>query len=752
MRDLLLVRGAPGSGKSTYIREHHLEPYTISSDAVRSLFSCPEDDPKTGEPHICQRLENRVWTFIEEMVELRMQTGQFIVIDAQNIKAQKWIKLAEKYRYRVYVKQMEATLDECLERNAKRPPLQRVPEHVIMASFWRIGESQLSNKFKPLTEDIANGDLPPADVNSYERIWLVGDIHGCYTPLKELFDKTDGFPETDLVVFVGDFCDRGIQNKETLELLCTQRSKKNVVFLEGNHEKWLTMWAEERDDEIKSNEFLNNTLPQIESVDRKLVRELSARFGQFFYFTYNGKRYLVTHAGIGYMPDHLLYVPAYTFIRGGDYENDVDRWWTEKNYGPDLIQVHGHRNFYCYEMDDPLLDGVSVNLNSAVEFGEPLRVMCITRDGHQYLKFENPVHRTGLIKFRKAEILEGKALATPEEATEILVDNLRKAKGINEKVLKNNISSFNFTRDVFNSDAWDDICMIARGLFIDTYAWKIVARGYIKFFNAFERSHNTKKWLFENIKYPCTAFRKYNGFLGLVSWNPQQQKLFIASKSTNDGDHSQLAESILRLYAPMEAIEAYLKENDCTMLFEICTKRDPHIISEPEGPVLLDIVDNTINFHCKPYEEVRAFGEKHGIKYKQLDAVINNWHELEPMLDTMWVMDPGHPVEGWVIQAADGYNFKLKCRYYSQWKRLRTIKEFIERGVEKINEASFADGSWMKALYLFMEGLHRHGQLEGKSIIDVRDMWLADDGIDYPYKPETKEETNGSEEERSNQS
>ena len=743
MRDLILVRGAPGSGKSTWVAQNNLQPYCISSDAVRLMFSSPEIDPATGEEHISQRHENLVWQFIEQIADIRMQTGQFMVIDAQNIKIKRWLDLADKYRYKVWRKDIEATLDECLERNAKRPIFQRVPEHVILASTWKLDNSQLTNRVKPVTDEVVHGDVSPKDFNSYERIFIIGDIHSCYTPLKAFFDSVQGPKDSDCYIFVGDTMDRGLEHRETLEFMCSLRANMNIIFIAGNHihEK---LWAEDRIDEIKSREFLNNTMPALDGVDKKAVREWCSRWAQLAYFSYNGKRYFVTHAGIGFMPEHIRFVPTHMYQRGGQYEQDVDKEWCEKNYGPDLIQVHGHRNFYCYEMDDPLLAGVSVNLNSAVEFGEPLRVMCITREGHQYLKFENPVHRTGLIKFRKAEILEGKALATPEEATEILVDNLRKAKGINEKVLKNNISSFNFTRDVFNSDAWDDICMIARGLFIDTYAWKIIARGYIKFFNAFERSHNTKKWLFENLKYPCTAFRKYNGFLGLVSWHPQQQKLFIASKSTNDGDHSQLAESILRLYAPMEAIEAYLKENDCTMLFEICTKRDPHIISEPEGPVLLDIVDNTINFHCKPYEEVRAFGEKHGIKYKQLDAVINNWQELEPMLDNMWVMDPGHPVEGWVIQAADGYNFKLKCRYYSAWKRLRTIKEFIERGVEKVNEASFADGSWMKALYLFMDGLHRHGQLEDKSIIDVRDMWLADDGIDYPYKPETKEETNGS--------
>ena len=742
MRDLILVRGAPGSGKSTWVRENHLEPYTISSDAVRLMFSCPEADPQTGAPHICLRYDASVWDFIESTVELRMKMGQFIVLDAQNVHPQRWAKLAERYRYRTYVKEIEATLEECLERNSKRPILQQVPEHAIMASFWKIGNSQLSNKFRPVTDDLVAGKLEPTNALNYERVWICGDVHGCYEPLKAFYDKTGGFPETDLIIFVGDYVDRGIQNKETLELLCSQRNKMNVIFLEGNH-RWEVLWAQDRMDEIKSPEFLNNTLPQIESLDKKMIREWYSRWSQLFYFRYNCNLYFVTHAGMGYMPDRPLFVPSQTYIRGGAYEDDVDRWWCEKNYSKHLIQVHGHRNYYCYDMQDPLLAGSSINLNSAVEFGEPLRVMCIHHNGPtEYLQFENHTHRAGLIKFRKAEILEGKSQGTPEELTQILVDNLRQAKGIQEKLLTHNVSSFNFSRDVFHRDEWDDIKLIARGLFIDTLAWRILARGYVKFFNFAEREKNTKQWLRENLVFPCKAYRKYNGFLGLVSWDKTNNRLFIASKSTNEGDHSRLAEQVLKKYAPMDVITQYLKENNCTMLFEICSIHDPHIIAEEEGPVLLDIIDNTINFHKKTYDAVKAFAEKNGLRYKQLDAVINTFDELDPMLDTMWVMDPGHAVEGWCIEDAVGYMFKLKTFYYKKWKRLRTIKELIEGGSTNIREDAFAEGSLLKEIVTTMFSLNRMGGLNTGSIIDFREMWLSLGGEDFSYKPEPKDTTN----------
>ena len=39
MRKLFLLRGAPGSGKSSFIARHHLLPYAISGDAIRLLLA-----------------------------------------------------------------------------------------------------------------------------------------------------------------------------------------------------------------------------------------------------------------------------------------------------------------------------------------------------------------------------------------------------------------------------------------------------------------------------------------------------------------------------------------------------------------------------------------------------------------------------------------------------------------------------------------------------------------------------------------
>jgi serine/threonine protein phosphatase 1 len=72
--------------------------------------------------------------------------------------------------------------------------------------------------------------------DDYTRIIAVGDLHGHYEPLARLLPKLE-FGERDLLVFIGDYVDRGMESKVLVQNLIELRiHHNNVVFLKGNHE------------------------------------------------------------------------------------------------------------------------------------------------------------------------------------------------------------------------------------------------------------------------------------------------------------------------------------------------------------------------------------------------------------------------------------------------------------------------------------------------------------------------------------
>jgi len=76
----------------------------------------------------------------------------------------------------------------------------------------------------------------PEDEYRYRRIIAIGDLHGYYDPLKKLLELIDPGQE-DLLVFIGDYIDRGPQSYEVVQaLIDLQSSYENIVFLKGNHE------------------------------------------------------------------------------------------------------------------------------------------------------------------------------------------------------------------------------------------------------------------------------------------------------------------------------------------------------------------------------------------------------------------------------------------------------------------------------------------------------------------------------------
>ena len=73
-----------------------------------------------------------------------------------------------------------------------------------------------------------------------ERIFAVGDIHGCLDKLVSVMGVIDIDFANDTLVFIGDYIDRGPSSKEVVDYLIDLGKRgPSVIFLKGNHELML---------------------------------------------------------------------------------------------------------------------------------------------------------------------------------------------------------------------------------------------------------------------------------------------------------------------------------------------------------------------------------------------------------------------------------------------------------------------------------------------------------------------------------
>lgn len=83
---------------------------------------------------------------------------------------------------------------------------------------------------------------PPPDPD--RTVICIGDIHGFFSKLRRLWANLEAAVggaafETALVVFLGDYCDRGPETREVLEFLVSlpaRYPRQRHVYLCGNHE------------------------------------------------------------------------------------------------------------------------------------------------------------------------------------------------------------------------------------------------------------------------------------------------------------------------------------------------------------------------------------------------------------------------------------------------------------------------------------------------------------------------------------
>lgn len=81
--------------------------------------------------------------------------------------------------------------------------------------------------------------------NNFSSIYVVGDLHGCYSLLMNDLKKRNFNFEKDLLICVGDLIDRGNENLECISLLdlpwfCAVRGNHEEMCIKGQHDPKIT--------------------------------------------------------------------------------------------------------------------------------------------------------------------------------------------------------------------------------------------------------------------------------------------------------------------------------------------------------------------------------------------------------------------------------------------------------------------------------------------------------------------------------
>ena len=190
-----------------------------------------------------------------------------------------------------------------------------------------------------------------------EVIYAVGDIHGRADLVEALIEKIEDDiaeqPKEGRLVFLGDYIDRGLQSKQVIDFLLSERVQKlRPIFIKGNHEDaflnflsnpqhgpiWAKYGGREtlvsygirpprsmsfNDDWIEAHKALQQSLPP--SHERFLMSlQLSVRLGPYGF----------VHAGVK---------PGVPF----EDQNEEDLLWIRDEFlrsknGFDVMVIHGH--------------------------------------------------------------------------------------------------------------------------------------------------------------------------------------------------------------------------------------------------------------------------------------------------------------------------------------------------------------------------------------------------------------------------
>lgn len=73
------------------------------------------------------------------------------------------------------------------------------------------------------------------------RTLVIGDIHGGFKALQQIFERAEVTPN-DKLIFLGDYVDGWSESSRIIQFLIDLSQKQECIFIKGNHDTWCEDW------------------------------------------------------------------------------------------------------------------------------------------------------------------------------------------------------------------------------------------------------------------------------------------------------------------------------------------------------------------------------------------------------------------------------------------------------------------------------------------------------------------------------
>ncbi|KAK3805960.1 MAG: RNA ligase-domain-containing protein, partial [Linnemannia elongata] len=309
------------------------------------------------------------------------------------------------------------------------------------------------------------------------------------------------------------------------------------------------------------------------------------------------------------------------------------------------------------------------------------------------------------------------ASSTTTTTTTTTATSEEKEKEKKEKSHILDVTSWKMNEFEYSSGA---LPTLARGLFtyLDTNAlgvYRILVRGYDKFFNVGEVPKTASEWIAENTEGPYEVTLKENGCIIFMSGLPPhlvgpEGGCIVTSKHslgyadpetgkmtevTHAGKGREwLEKGLMAQGKSVEQFGRWLWDHNLTAVAELCDDSfEEHILEYPiekSGLYLHGLNRNTVDFQTLPSNKVQEFAKEWGLRLTEY-VTFNTHQEVMDFADE--VRNAGEydnrAVEGFVVRSKvkkEGTTHFFKIKYDEPYLMYREWREITKRlwGIEEI--------------------------------------------------------------------